>query len=183
MGVAGIEKGALRNGSRPSEPPRRAADGVEWSRASARLDALQSIGPTATSDRCAQAWLLLHSAGRRHRRPPLTVYDRALASSPLLQQCCTLCKPVVPCLSTGRNSRNMKLLWVLLPVLPSALCAVSGNNSDPLFWGTYRPNLYFGLRPKIPQSLMTGLMWFGTHDYQSIQSERCAFHIRSSHLP
>ncbi|RDX48402.1 glycoside hydrolase family 63 protein [Lentinus brumalis] len=65
----------------------------------------------------------------------------------------------------------MRLLWLLLPVIPSAF---AGNNSDPLFWGTYRPNLYFGLRPKVPQSLMTGLMWFGTQDYQSITRTRHA---------
>ncbi|KAF9977520.1 Processing alpha glucosidase I [Actinomortierella ambigua] len=34
-----------------------------------------------------------------------------------------------------------------------------------LWWGTYRPNLYFGTRPRLPQSLMTGLMWFGLQDY------------------
>ena len=41
--------------------------------------------------------------------------------------------------------------------------------NDSLLWGTFRPNLYFGLRPRVPDSLMTGLMWFGTHDYQSAQ--------------
>ena len=61
----------------------------------------------------------------------------------------------------------MRLLWALLPIVPSVF-AKPANDSDSLFWGTYRPNLYFGLRPKVPQSLMTGLMWFGTQDYQSI---------------
>lgn len=37
---------------------------------------------------------------------------------------------------------------------------------------TLRPNLYFGLRPRIPQSLMTGLVWFGTQDYQSVSKSR-----------
>lgn len=69
----------------------------------------------------------------------------------------------------------MRLLWLLLPVLPSVF-SKPANDSDDLFWGTYRPNLYFGLRPKIPQSLMTGLMWFGTHDYQSVQ-RACIVHV------
>ncbi|KAJ1644488.1 Processing alpha glucosidase I [Coemansia asiatica] len=30
-----------------------------------------------------------------------------------------------------------------------------------LLWGTYRPNLYFGTRPRLPNSLLSGLMWFG----------------------
>ncbi|KAJ7470519.1 glycoside hydrolase [Mycena latifolia] len=64
----------------------------------------------------------------------------------------------------------MHLLWLLLP-----LTWVAANQpNDTLLWGPYRPNLYFGLRPRIPQSLMTGLMWFGTHDYQSISKTRHA---------
>ncbi|CAD6565408.1 MAG: Processing alpha glucosidase I [Tremellales sp. Tagirdzhanova-0007] len=34
-----------------------------------------------------------------------------------------------------------------------------------LFWNTYRPQLYHGIRPRLPHSLMTGLMWFGLNDY------------------
>ncbi|KAK7043703.1 Processing alpha glucosidase I [Paramarasmius palmivorus] len=64
----------------------------------------------------------------------------------------------------------MLLPWVLLLSLASV--ALSSTNNDTLFWGPYRPNLYFGLRPRIPQSLMTGLMWFGTHDYASISRTR-----------
>lgn len=30
---------------------------------------------------------------------------------------------------------------------------------DPLLWGPYRPNLYFGVRPRLPESLLMGLMW------------------------
>lgn len=64
---------------------------------------------------------------------------------------------------------DMQLLWLLglLPLAPTAFAQAS-NDSDALIWGAYRPNLYFGLRPRFPQSLMTGLMWYGTHDYQSL---------------
>ncbi|KAF8892637.1 glycoside hydrolase family 63 protein [Infundibulicybe gibba] len=65
----------------------------------------------------------------------------------------------------------MKSVWLLLPLAPAILA--QGVN-DTLLWGPYRPNLYFGLRPRIPQSLMTGLMWFGTQDYQSITRTRHA---------
>lgn len=61
----------------------------------------------------------------------------------------------------------MRLWWALLPLAPAVL-AQSGNDTESLLWGAYRPNLYFGLRPRIPQSLMTGLLWFGTQDYQSL---------------
>lgn len=42
-------------------------------------------------------------------------------------------------------------------------------NNQSLLWGPYRPNLYFGTRPRIPKSLMTGLMWARVDDYQSVQ--------------
>jgi len=31
-------------------------------------------------------------------------------------------------------------------------------SNESLLWGPYRPNLYFGVRPRIPKSLPTGLM-------------------------
>jgi mannosyl-oligosaccharide glucosidase len=30
-----------------------------------------------------------------------------------------------------------------------------------LRWGPYRPNLYFGIRPTTPRTLLAGLMWGG----------------------
>ncbi|KAI5478238.1 mannosyl-oligosaccharide glucosidase, glycoside hydrolase family 63 protein [Pseudohyphozyma bogoriensis] len=50
--------------------------------------------------------------------------------------------------------------------------AFAANQSS--LWGTYRPNLYFGLRPRVPNSLMTGLMWWGAQDYQSYARARHA---------
>lgn len=44
------------------------------------------------------------------------------------------------------------------------------SSNDSLLWGTYRPNLYFGMRPRLPASLMTGLIWFGAQDYQGFSS-------------
>jgi hypothetical protein len=40
-----------------------------------------------------------------------------------------------------------------------------------LLWGTYRPQLYHGVRARLPKSLMTGLMWFGLNDYKGFQGE------------
>jgi mannosyl-oligosaccharide glucosidase len=64
-----------------------------------------------------------------------------------------------------------------------ALFAVSGNaqvaeiekaSNDSLLWGPYRPNLYFGVRPRIPKSLMGGLLWTRVEDYQSVQNSKFA---------
>lgn len=40
------------------------------------------------------------------------------------------------------------------------------NNS--LLWGPYRTALYFGIRPRIPRSLLSGLMWFNADGYNTI---------------
>ncbi|KAM0796819.1 glycoside hydrolase [Usnea florida] len=43
-------------------------------------------------------------------------------------------------------------------------------SNDSLLWGPYRPNLYFGVRPRIPKSLMTGLLWAKVDSFQGVQN-------------
>lgn len=68
------------------------------------------------------------------------------------------------------------MLWLRAGLLLFALGrarAVEGDvdlekqANDSLIWGTYRPGLYFGLKPRVPASLLTGIAWFGAHDYES----------------
>lgn len=49
----------------------------------------------------------------------------------------------------------------------SELLAHQKFASKNLFWGTYRPQLYFGLRPRAPESLLSGLAWFGMGNYDA----------------
>ncbi|KAG8755563.1 Processing alpha glucosidase I [Ceratobasidium sp. 428] len=72
--------------------------------------------------------------------------------------------------------RKTAVYFVFLGTLSRALAQETLNATldDSLLWGTYRPNLYFGLRPRLPQSLMTGLMWFGTQDFKSLTKTRHA---------
>lgn len=49
---------------------------------------------------------------------------------------------------------------------------VARQNNQSLLWGPYRPNLYFGIRPRIPQSLMAGLMWAKVDDYSTVQNSK-----------
>ena len=44
--------------------------------------------------------------------------------------------------------------------------------NETLLWGPYRPNLYFGVRPRIPKSLMTGLLWAKVDSFQNVQQSR-----------
>ncbi|KAI9802800.1 MAG: Processing alpha glucosidase I [Piccolia ochrophora] len=43
-------------------------------------------------------------------------------------------------------------------------------SNESLLWGPYRPNVYFGVRSRIPKSLVTGLLWAKVEDYQNIQN-------------
>ena len=45
----------------------------------------------------------------------------------------------------------------------------SKASNDSLLWGPYRPNLYFGLRPTLPKSLTTGLLWARAEDFVDVQ--------------
>ena len=38
-----------------------------------------------------------------------------------------------------------------------------------LLWGPYKPNLYFGVRPRLPKSLTAGLIWAKVDSYEGIQ--------------
>ena len=51
------------------------------------------------------------------------------------------------------------------------------SNQDSLLWGTYRPQLYHGIRARIPKSLMTGLMWHGLNDYPSHRGRSTSCHL------
>ncbi len=44
------------------------------------------------------------------------------------------------------------------------------SSNESLLWGPYRPNLYFGVRPRIPKSLLTGLLWAKVEDYATVQN-------------
>jgi len=42
-------------------------------------------------------------------------------------------------------------------------------SNQSLLWGPYDPSLYFGMRPRIPQSLFMGLMWARVNDFAKMQ--------------
>jgi mannosyl-oligosaccharide glucosidase len=60
-------------------------------------------------------------------------------------------------------SATVVVLALVAPAL-STPDTVSSNNAS-LLWGPYRPNLYLGIRPRMPESLIAGLMW-GKFDEQ-----------------
>jgi mannosyl-oligosaccharide glucosidase len=65
------------------------------------------------------------------------------------------------------------LFAVQLPLVNAQVAEIEKATNDSLLWGPYRPNLYFGVRPRIPKSLMGGLLWSKVEDYSSVQN--CKF--------
>ncbi|EAW08719.1 mannosyl-oligosaccharide glucosidase [Aspergillus clavatus NRRL 1] len=82
--------------------------------------------------------------------------------------------------------RLLKLWFLAAPLLHNAVVSASQAsaeddisvlttetakaNNDSLLWGPYKPNLYFGVRPRIPNSLSAGLMWAKVDDYSTAQN-------------
>lgn len=46
-------------------------------------------------------------------------------------------------------------------------------SNQSLLWGPYKPNLYFGVRPRIPNSVFAGLMWAKVDNYATAQESMC----------
>ena len=71
--------------------------------------------------------------------------------------------------------RVLQIYGSLALFIPSSFqsVAASGHESRApddaaLKWGPYRPNLYFGVRPQIPDTLLMGMMWGQGQDKASL---------------
>jgi mannosyl-oligosaccharide glucosidase len=71
---------------------------------------------------------------------------------------------------------KLRSAWALLLAASAAvadqqvLSETGKLSNDSLLWGPYRPNLYFGVRPRIPKSLLAGLLWAKVDTFQSAQT-------------
>lgn len=74
--------------------------------------------------------------------------------------------------SAGRDPANVMTMFraVLISLLwlECSPFAIGATNTSWQTWGPYRPNLYFGVRPAIPESFLMGLMWAKGDDSNSI---------------
>lgn len=60
---------------------------------------------------------------------------------------------------TMQLSAILATLALVAPTLSKTVDSSLYSNEAPLLWGPYRPNLYLGIRPRVPESLVAGLMW------------------------
>ena len=75
-----------------------------------------------------------------------------------------------------RALRSRDGLWLLFSsslISATALEHELGSSNDAaLRWGPYRPNLYFGVRPQIPDTLLMGMMWGQGQDKATLIESR-----------
>ncbi|WFD29638.1 mannosyl-oligosaccharide glucosidase [Malassezia sp. CBS 17886] len=51
----------------------------------------------------------------------------------------------------------------------AAPASADDAHAPSTLWGTYRPQLFFGMRPRVPETLLTGLAWFSPADYRNMK--------------
>lgn len=49
---------------------------------------------------------------------------------------------------------------------------IAREQNSSLLWGPYKPNLYFGVRPRITKSFTGGLMWAKVDNFVDVQHSR-----------
>ncbi|KAJ2719794.1 Processing alpha glucosidase I [Coemansia sp. Benny D115] len=62
---------------------------------------------------------------------------------------------------------SIVLVLAVLGCAAAATDSAQASLDSELLWGTYRPNLYFGTRPRLANSLLSGVMWFGLDSPQN----------------
>lgn len=77
--------------------------------------------------------------------------------------------------SMGVMLWQLSLLFVLLTGtqaddIEQPLGAAPASSNDTLLWGPYRPNLYFGVRPRLPKSILSGLVWANVDNYATVNN-------------
>lgn len=115
----------------------------------------------------------------------LTMQDntrlRRLSSLPLAFATLALLGVGLAQISGAHASSAMDPSSPSFPMATDDSNTISAASNQSLLWGVYRPNLYFGTRPRLPDSVMTGLMWFGMQDYHGADSKYRQFFRSRNH--
>jgi mannosyl-oligosaccharide glucosidase len=81
--------------------------------------------------------------------------------------------PSLPMRQSVKMGWKQKALAALLATASAASAqdasVFSKESNSTLLWGPYRPNLYFGLRSRLPKSVATSLMWSRVEDFTNVQ--------------
>lgn len=72
----------------------------------------------------------------------------------------------------GLYQISIGFIYVEYTNVPIKIPKLVNQTVPERFWGTYRSNLYFGIKHRSEKSLSGGLMWF---DYDTLQKSRDRF--------
>lgn len=71
------------------------------------------------------------------------------------------------------TSKSLRVITPLPVPKIMDLPLFKGKHRESLYWGTYRPQVYLGIRARTPKSLMAGLMWLGVKDGRYLLRHTC----------
>jgi hypothetical protein len=72
-------------------------------------------------------------------------------------------------ITTGRSALASSVLWAIGVAQGSETAARAQKVAPSIInWGPYRPNLYVGIKPLVPETLLFGLMWANGDDRSSM---------------
>ncbi|KAJ3291093.1 hypothetical protein HDU76_007331, partial [Blyttiomyces sp. JEL0837] len=54
-------------------------------------------------------------------------------------------------------------------VSASSSTFVNHTTAKELHWGTYRPNVYFGMKAREEETPLIGIMWHGVDSYEKVK--------------
>ena len=91
--------------------------------------------------------------------PPLSHFIAIFMMAKLALSILAVCSALLALGTTATNTDNRQ--WILVN-------EISRVSNQSLMWGPYRPNLYFGVKPRIPKSMIAGLMWGKVDDFASV---------------
>ncbi|GJP65120.1 hypothetical protein CLOP_g22023 [Closterium sp. NIES-67] len=77
--------------------------------------------------------------------------------------------------SDARSEKQRHLTSLKAPRV-SDLPMFKGDYSEKMLWGTYRPHLYLGIRPRLPRSVVAGAMWWAPRQDDFVIRHMCEQH-------
>ncbi|CAI5950434.1 unnamed protein product [Closterium sp. NIES-64] len=125
----------------------------------------------------AQAHRAAHYPHRGKAAPANLAWNAAVLALVLAAGCAAA---VIVVLTWGDalfgSSEKQRHLTPLNAPRVADLPMFKGGYAEEMLWGTYRPQLYLGIRPRLPQSVVAGVMWWAPRQDDFVVRHTCELH-------
>ncbi|CAI7855873.1 unnamed protein product, partial [Closterium sp. NIES-53] len=125
----------------------------------------------------AQAHRAAHHPHRGKAAPANLAWNAAVLALVLAAGCAAA---VIVVLTWGEAlfgpSEKQRHLTPLNAPRVADLPMFKGGYAEEMLWGTYRPQLYLGIRPRLPQSVVAGVMWWAPRQDDFVIRHTCEQH-------